>query len=100
MTEEQNEKKVRQLILAYKRVFGVEGERTKEQQIVWDDLNKRLKFESPVFMPNFEAAQGKSVTTYDPLTAALNDGMRWAFAQIKEFVEKDLDDKPKPTVKK
>lgn len=91
MTEDEQQAKQRQIILAYKSVFGVGVNRSAAQKIVWDDLMENLT------QPAFIVGQNGH---YDPLQAALNDGGRRVIRQIRKFVEFKAEDKPKKKVAK
>lgn len=96
--------KTDRLILAYKKVFGTDGHRTKEQEIVLKDLRERWKVEKPVFLPNWKTGSTPdgliNEVTYDPIKAAITDGARLPVLQIIEFLAQPATEAPKPTVKK
>jgi hypothetical protein len=89
MTDEQ-----KQLRLAYRSVFGVEGHRKQAQKLVWEDL-VRTNLEQKVF----QTLEGGG---YDPLAAALNEGGRRVVRNLKGFVELTPEEKEqqKPKAKK
>ena len=91
MSEEKNEQQ--RLILAYKAVFGTSDQRTVYQDMVWRDLNRRNGVDLPAFRKDENGA-------YDPLRAALTDGMRQSFLNIRKMVSADVEKLEKPNAKR
>lgn len=58
---------------AYRRIFGTEGNRSPDQELVWADMVHRSCFLRPV---NNKA---EVETPYDPIAAHLNEGKRIFF---------------------
>lgn len=84
----------RKVISAYRHVFGVEGHRSEAQRVVWEDMKKRARVESTVFVQH----DGHLC----PMRAAFADGQRTQFLQIQEIVTKGApdEDKQEPEVKR
>lgn len=81
------------LILAYKAVFGTNNSRTVYQDLVWLDLKRRNGVDDPVYRKDESGA-------FDPIRAALTDGMRQSFLNINKMVAVDIEKTEKPNVKK
>lgn len=69
---------------AYQRLFGKEGSRNEDQEIVWADLQGSNFYNTPTYTSQLELMQ-------------INEGKRGSFLEIKAKVEADLD-QPKPKV--
>lgn len=85
----------RKLMYAYRAVFGVLGERTVHQIMVWEDMKRRARIELPIFQV-YAIDQ-----PLDPLRAAVADGARMFFCDLQEILRKDPEEpKPAPSVTK
>ena len=77
----------------FQQVFGREGCRTPAQQYVYDRLRQGLQYDQMTFQPQKNYApspDGSPVWTgehFDPLAAAITDGMRRGFIFIRDRVE-------------
>jgi hypothetical protein len=83
----------RHLIFAYKAVFGVEGNRSEAQKLVWEDMKARARVETPVFLAD---ASGQLC----PLRAANADGARMYFLQLSEIVRSTVEQPKEVEVKR
>jgi hypothetical protein len=66
--------------MAYRQVFGVPGERSIAQNLVWADMVERSCFLRPT---QIITPDGK----IDPLSGATNEGRRLYFLETKAKVE-------------
>lgn len=85
---------------AYQDVFGREGFRSANQEIVWNHLKHTLHLERGCFIvsienaPDFKEKKMLPVReSYDPIAAALIDGRRAAMIIIKGIVESPYTNK-------
>src|SRR6056297_1471265 len=101
--QQEAQAKTKRLCKAYRAVFGTEGHRNDAQQIVWEDMMERWRINRPVFIPNthvsYDGNEAVNMATYDPIKAAITDGARLPIIQIKEFIERNFDEKTKPEIK-
>lgn len=75
---------------AFRSVFGVDGGRTEQQKLVWENLEKMSFHRRATFVPD-EGGR------FDAIQGALCEGYRQLFLQILAIVEKNPDEpKPKP----
>jgi hypothetical protein len=68
-TKEEFESVAQRLAAAYKATFGLDGYRSSDQQLVWDDLQARACMRSPLFNPD-------KLGEFSALRAAHIDGAR------------------------
>jgi len=109
MSKEQEEAQAPSIKLtrAFKKQLGTNANRTVAQKILWDELRRLARMELPSFVANHDtlmdpaSGQMKNIITYDPLKAALTDGMKMLFCQMNEYCEFKENKTPnKPKVKK
>lgn len=81
--------RTQRLARAFRIVFGTDQERTEPQRAVWEFLEHSSFAKRSTHAPDERGH-------FDPIGAALCEGMRMSFLQIKELVEKPLGEKPKP----
>lgn len=89
--KEETAQKLLRLAYAYKGVFGVDGFRTADQQLVWDDLRARSCKDAPIFHPD-------RMGEFSSLRAAHIDGARTLFIGIERQLRnatRQPEDKPK-----
>lgn len=80
---------------AFQMVFGVEGRRTQAQKFVWARLMQVSQIEGMCFVAQKQHVQvdgeGRLIPVaqmpYDPIAAAITDGMRRKMIFIKSRVE-------------
>lgn len=80
----------RRLCHAFRAVFGRQGDanRTPQQKAVWEALEE-LCFQN---RSTFMGTPGPK----DPISAAINEGYRMCFLQIREFVHMEYAERPAP----
>lgn len=78
------------LARACRQVFGVDGQRTPAQEVVWDELFKARQ-DGPVYVRNERGG-------YDETEAKLNDGARRMVMQVGDLLRFGID-KEKPETK-
>lgn len=94
LQQDEAEKPMQKLLKAYRAVFGVQGDRSEAQKMVIEDMSRRGRLRSPIFVPD---QKGELC----PLRAAIADGRRgFADETIQMADYQSLSDKPKPTSKK
>jgi hypothetical protein len=71
---------VEELRMAYRVVYGVEGERTIAQQMVWDDEKDRACYDRTTQVLTRDGR-------IDPIISATNEGRRQQFLETKAKVE-------------
>lgn len=88
LTEAQT--RTRMICHAFRQVFGRPGDanRTPQQKAVWETL-EALCFQD---RSTFPATHGPK----DALSAAINEGYRLCFLQMREFVNQDFDEAKAP----
>lgn len=80
---------------AFQQVFGREGARTPAQVMVMRCLRKGLQYDEMTFQPQTtlicgaDGAPLPSAVRYDPIAAAITDGMRRGFIFIRDRVDAD-----------
>lgn len=92
--DSEKQERQRRLLLAYAKVFGVEGKRTEAQEIVWKHLEYMCYVNDTTMVPTREGI-------VQSIKMECAEGMRIVMLTIKDFLRRATEpEKPKPTVKK
>lgn len=90
----EREERRRKLLLAYGRVFGVEGKRTDAQEIVWADFERRGYIYTPTMVPNKDGM-------VQDMKMECAEGMRIFVLETRDFIRRTTaPEKQKPVIKK
>lgn len=93
-SDKEKEERQRKLLLAYAKVFGVDGKRSEAQEIVWKHLELMCYVNETTMVPNREGL-------VQNIKMECAEGMRIVMLTIKDFIRRaTAPEQPKPTVKR